>query len=328
MFRHYQQFLPIWLMTSRNFLLAQHIQLTFDKRIILSDVSFNLNQGECIAIVGKSGAGKSSLVKILACLISPDSGSVIFKDQILPNPSTLLIPGHPEIKLVNQEFDLDLFHTVEENLRIKLPGYVESVKKALCAELLEITDLTEIAKQQVRFLSGGEQQRLALARALVTEPDVLLLDEPFVHLDPSLRMKIERYIQQKVKSWGGSVIMVTHDGREAMSWADRIVYLKSGKIARIDTPFNFYQNPHNEEEASHFGAINSIHYSGQSLLFRPQAYRMLEKNGLMAHKTSTKFLGTHYENWFLTSDGQEIVLYSQNEMDDNIQFEPNYVGAQ
>jgi ABC-type sulfate/molybdate transport systems ATPase subunit len=314
-------------MTSRNILAAQRIHLSFEQGAILTDIDFDLNEGECLALVGKSGAGKSSLVKILACLIPADSGIVLFRGQKLPDPRTLLIPGHPEIKLVNQDFDLDLFHTVLENLRIKLPGYVESVKKKLCDELLEITDLGGLANQQVRFLSGGEQQRLALARALISEPDILLLDEPFVHLDPNLRMRIERYIQQKVKSWGGSVIIVTHDGREAMSWADRIVYLKSGKVVRIDTPFDFYENPHNAEEASHFGAINAIQYQGKSILFRPQAYRLVENDGLEAQRTSFKFLGTHYENWFLITDGQEIVLYSQSIMDEKIQFVPVYVGA-
>jgi ABC-type sugar transport system ATPase subunit len=315
-------------MTSRNILEVQRIHLHYHKRIILNDVSFSLRKGECVAIVGKSGAGKSSLVKILACLIPSDSGSVIFNDKILPDPRTLLIPGHPEIKLVNQDFDLDLFHTVEENLRIKLPGYVESVKKMLCDELLNITDLSDLAKQQVRYLSGGEQQRLALARALVTEPDVLLLDEPFVHLDPKLRSRIERYIQKKVKTWGGSVIIVTHDGREAMSWADRIVYLKEGAVERVDFPANFYEKPSNLDEATHFGAINSISFNGQDVLFRPNRFQLLENEGIEAKKIHSKFLGTHYENWFLTAEQQEIVLYSQHEMDNQIQFVPRYVGAQ
>jgi len=314
-------------MASRNTLQAQQIHLSYEGRNILRDVNFSLGRGECLAIVGKSGAGKSSLVKILACLIPPESGLVLFQNKTLPDPRTLLIPGHPEIKLVNQDFDLDLFHTVEENLRIKLPGYVESVKKTLIDELLAMTELTALSKQQVRYLSGGEQQRLALARALVTEPDVLLLDEPFVHLDPNLRMKIERFIQQKVKGWGGAIIIVTHDGREAMSWADRILYLKSGSVQRLDTPQNFYEHPTDFEEAAHFGAINRIMWYEREILFRPQAYDLVEEGGLQARKWHSKYLGTHYENWLLTSDNQEIILYSQSEMDNIIHFVPKYVGA-
>lgn len=315
-------------MISRNILQAQQIGLTYGERNILNAVDISLDSGSCLAIVGKSGAGKSSLVKILAGLIAPDSGKVYFKNEVLRDPRTQLIAGHPEIKLVNQDFDLDLFHTVEENLRIKLPGYVESVKKALCQELLEISDLLPLAHQQVRYLSGGEQQRLALARALVSEPDVLLLDEPFVHLDPSLRMKMERYIQQKVKSWGGSIILVTHDGREAMAWADKILYLMAGKVQRLDTPENFYKHPKTIEEATHFGVINTIKIQDEVILFRPNDFTIKQIGGISASKNSSKFLGTHYENWFITADHQEIVLYSQNEMDDQIQFEPNYVGAQ
>ncbi len=314
-------------MTSRNLLEARNIHLQFDDRNILSGIDFSLLQNECLAIVGKSGAGKSSLVKILAGLIPANAGMIIFKGENLPDPRTQLIPGHPEIKLVNQDFDLDLFHTVKENLRIKLPGYVEKVKNDLCDELLEITGLEALSDQQVRFLSGGEQQRLALARALITEPDVLLLDEPFVHLDPHLRMRIENYIQQKVKTWKGAVVLVTHDGREALAWADRILYLKSGGIERLDTAANFYHAPKNLEEAEHFGAINTLVWKGQQLSFRPQAYSLVDANGLVATKLNVKFLGTHYENWFLTSDHQKIVLYSQNEMEQTIQFLPSHVEA-
>lgn len=314
-------------MTSRNLLEARNIHLQFDDRNILSGIDFSLFNNECLAIVGKSGAGKSSLVKILAGLIPANAGQILFKGENLPDPRTQLIPGHNEIKLVNQDFDLDLFHTVKENLRIKLPGYVEKVKNTLCDELLEITGLEALADHEVRYLSGGEQQRLALARALIMEPDVLLLDEPFVHLDPHLRMKIERYIQQKVKNWKGSIILVTHDGREALAWADRILYLKSGNIERMDAPANFYHAPQNLEEAEHFGAINTMVWNGRKILFRPQAYSLVDAKGLMAKKLEVHFLGTHYENWFLTSDHQKIVLYSQNEMEQNIQFLPSHVEA-
>jgi len=315
-------------MISKPLLESHNICLSYDERAILKQINFSLKSGSCVAIVGKSGAGKSSLLKVLAGLKSPNSGLVMYKNQVLMDPNSQLIPGHKEIKLVNQDFDLDLFHTVLENLRIKLSGYVEKVKESLCEELLQVMDLKDFSNKQAQYLSGGEQQRLALARALIVEPDILLLDEPFVHIDPTLRVRIERYVKEKVAQWSGAIVIVTHDGREAMSWADEIVYIKAGEIKRVDTPNNFYWNPNTIEEAEHFGQINQLVLENKRIMFRPNAFSLVANDGVLAALKRSRFLGSHVENWFLTEDHQEIVLSSQEEMPQSICFKPHYERVQ
>lgn len=315
-------------MTSELLLEAQALSYALEKRDLFRDLSFQIHTGECLAILGRSGVGKSTLLKILAGHWNADSGLVLFRGKELADPRTQLIRGHNEIQLVNQDFALDLFHNVEENLRIKLPGYVEQVKNDLIEEILEVVALSHQAKQQVQFLSGGEQQRLALARALIQEPDVLLLDEPFVHLDSRLRIQVERFIQRKVKAWQGAVILVTHDGREAMTWADKILFLSEDEPPRLDTPENFYNHPRHTNEALHFGHINTIYLDGSLKMFRPNAYDIVTEEGIELQKKSSKFLGTHFENWMYNSKNEDILLYSQRDLSNTIRIQPHYVGKE
>jgi ABC-type Fe3+/spermidine/putrescine transport system ATPase subunit len=312
-------------MTNEILLEAEQICFSWNQSVVLQNVSFKLISGTCIAILGQSGAGKSTLLKILSGHLNPDSGAVKYRGVRLKDPREQLIRGHQEIQMVNQDFNLDLYHNVEENLRIKLPGYAEHVKATLIREVLDVVELSQFAKHQVQYLSGGEQQRLALARALIQEPDVLLLDEPFVHLDSGLRLKIERYIQNKLKTWNGSVLLVTHDGREAMTWANQIVYLNQGIVARQDTPENFYHQPSNLNEALHFGHINTIMIDGIQKMFRPNAYEIVQEKGIQLKKTSSRFLGTHYENWLSNESQDNILLYAQEQLPDVLSIQPYFV---
>jgi ABC-type Fe3+/spermidine/putrescine transport system ATPase subunit len=313
-------------MESDILLEVQNISFSFEQKIILDDITFKLHSNECIAILGSSGTGKSTLLSVLAGKTNADRGAVLFRGKPLVDPREQLIRGHREIKLVDQDFELDLFHNVEENLRIKLSGYTESVKKELINEILDTFSLKSFSKQQARNLSGGEQQRLALARALIQEPDVLLLDEPFIHLDFGLRQPIENFIKQKMKSWHGGIILVTHDGREAMSWADTVIYIADNRISRVDNPVNFYEQPRSKKEAEHFGPINEIKLGSHTRLFRPNAYRIEHHGALKLTKKETKYLGTHYENLMESPSHGIILLYSQHELPDQLSIEPHYVG--
>ena len=148
------------------------IQLAFQRPILLT-ISLTIKQGEIVGIVGKSGAGKTSLLKIIGGLLDSTSGSVIFEGKKVLGPTNKLVPGHPDIQLVNQDFHLDTYHTVEENIREQILYLPKKERDDLVEELLHILELTEIRNQKAITLSGGEQQRLSIARALACEPKVL-----------------------------------------------------------------------------------------------------------------------------------------------------------
>ena len=164
------------------------------KNPIIQDLSFSLRAGSFLGIVGPSGAGKSTLLKIIASQLDADTGEIILDGEHIAGPKDRLIPGHPEIQLVNQDFNLDMYHTVYENLLLRMNHLKPEIREEYIDELLGLMELEQLKKQQAHLLSGGEQQRLALARALATEPKVLLLDEPFAHLDAHIKRKISTYL--------------------------------------------------------------------------------------------------------------------------------------
>jgi ABC-type sulfate/molybdate transport systems ATPase subunit len=266
------------------------------------------------------------LLKILAGLSDADDGTVFFKGKQVVGPSQRLLAGHPEIKLVNQDFALDLYHTVAENIRIKILHHTQQVINEITDELLEVLGLKSLQDQKAHLLSGGEQQRLALARTLATEPDVILLDEPFVHLDPPTRRRVESYLHAMKQRWQASIILVTHDGNEAMAWGDRIVYMEHGAIQRIDKPEAFFNSPRNVTEAAFFGDINAVNHEGKEVLFRPNQYSIAEheSEGLAITVTKSIFQGIHFVNFAKTKSGELIVIYSPQQLSGSLTIKVGY----
>ena len=175
-------------------LAVRSLNLAF-KHTVLHDLTFEVAAGSIVGIVGPSGGGKSSLLKIIAGLLDANSGEVTWRNQRVKGPADQLVPGHPEIQLVNQDFGLDIYHTVEENVVQKMLYLPNDVRKQFSEELLDLVELTHLRSQQAIHLSGGEQQRLAIARSLAVEPEVILLDEPFAHLDAHLKVRIGNYLK-------------------------------------------------------------------------------------------------------------------------------------
>lgn len=244
---------------------------------ILDKLSFRLKAGSFFGIVGPSGAGKSSLLKIIAALLDADSGDIILDGVKIPGPKDRLIPGNPEIQLVNQDFSLDPYHSVYENLLLKTTHLRQDIREAYIDELLELTELQELRDHPAHTLSGGEQQRLALIRALALEPKVLLLDEPFAHLDAHIRRKISSYLLDLKKIRKTALVIVSHDGQEILHLAERIAYLNEGKFRRIDSPFEFYHHPASYEEGLFFGELNRIRRNRLEILFRPGQYDLEQR---------------------------------------------------
>ncbi|MBK7128810.1 MAG: ABC transporter ATP-binding protein [Crocinitomicaceae bacterium] len=237
---------------------VKNLTLSYGTKKIINKVSFSLTAGEIIVILGASGDGKTTLMKALAGLLPVQSGEIRYKDQHLKDALHKLVPGHHEIKLVNQDFALDKYHTVEENVRLKLSRFDESYRILRIDTLLKLTGLNTYHNLKADDLSGGQQQRLAIARALADEPELLLLDEPFNQLDFQNKQKIEQHVRSYLRKNNMSAILVTHNGIEAMEWADRIIFIRKGKIRRIDKPSDFFNHPTNKTEAEFFGELNHI----------------------------------------------------------------------
>lgn len=296
----------------------ENVSFSYDVPL-LSDVSFDLKESEFIGVVGESGSGKTTLLKIIAGLIDPNEGNVFFENEKVKGPAELLIPGHDEIKLVNQDFSLDLYHTVRENIREKILYLKKEDREELIEELLDLMELKKIEQQQAINLSGGEQQRLAFARALACEPKVLLLDEPFAHLDFKLKNKITNYLLDLKFIRGLSVIIVTHNGEEVLSMSDRIIHFGDGKINRIDSAENFYFQPRSKQEAMHFGMINEVEVRLEKKLFRPNDYSLMKTNDfkdeLEVKFIGSQFAGPYYLNFF-TFESNQLVLFSDKILND------------
>lgn len=222
------------------------------------DVSLRLAENQILALVGKSGSGKSTMLQIIAGLMKPDQGSIAFKGALLENPEEQLIAGHHKIKVVFQDFQLKPNMTVEENVRYMLLQFDKAYQTERTEELLSLCNLSGYGTKKPKELSGGQKQRLSIARALADDPELLLMDEPFSNLDPLTKQDLLIELVDIVKSEGLGLIFVTHDTRDAMLIADQVAFLSGGELIQKDTTKQMYNHPFNLDIAKFFGRVNSV----------------------------------------------------------------------
>ncbi|MEJ6775971.1 MAG: ATP-binding cassette domain-containing protein [Crocinitomicaceae bacterium] len=277
---------------------------------VLKGISTEFESSQIYGIVGQSGAGKTSLLKIISAFQDVTEGDVLFNEEKLIGPNQKLVPGYDDIQLVNQDFALEPYHTVEQNIREKVLSRPKEVQVELINEYLDLVELNGIRQRKAIILSGGEKQRLAIARALANEPRVLLLDEPFVHLDQRLKYKILNYLKELNRIQGTTIVIVSHDGVDLMGFASQIIYLKDGRVKRNDLVSTFYYQPKDISEAELMGQINAVEVSGEIKLFRPNEYRVVESNGFEVQFIKSLDTGFVVLNYFKTKDHKEILLSS------------------
>lgn len=244
--------------TKKVTLRVSSLSKTFGTTPVLSDINLQLNAGEWLGILGESGSGKSTLLRILGRFLDADQGDLFFKEELLKPVSGELIPGHDAIRLIHQEFELFPNQTVEENIAYSLRFYEAGYRSEKVAELLTTAGLDYVKKQKAKLLSGGEKQRTAIAKALAEQPDVLLLDEPFAHLDNHNKRVLGNAIETLRKQQKMSCIFVTHEAADALAWSDRIAVLRNGKIIQAGTPQEVYNQPVDSYVAELTGDINWI----------------------------------------------------------------------
>lgn len=236
---------------------VKNISFGYTDKPFLKNQSFRVEQGEHISIIGASGCGKSTLLQIIYGLHHVE-GKILWKGKQLLGPNFHLVPGEDFIKYLTQDFDLMPSITVAENIGKYLSNMYPRKKQSRIKELLELVEMKEMAKVKARYLSGGQQQRVALARVLANEPEILLLDEPFSHIDHFRKNHLRRSLFAYLKEKNITCLIATHDSTDALSFADRTFVMQKGKIIEKGSPEELYQHPKNAYVASLFGEINEL----------------------------------------------------------------------
>jgi iron(III) transport system ATP-binding protein len=241
-------------------LIIENLTKKFDQVAAVDNFSLTIEEGEFIALVGPSGCGKTTTLRCVAGFIPVDDGQIILKDKVISSSNFMLPPEKRNMAMVFQSYAVWPHKTVFKNISfgLELRKTPKSEIRERVMRSLELTKLTGLEKRYPNALSGGQQQRVALARGLVVEPEILLLDEPLSNLDATLREEMRfdlREIQQKLKI---TSIYVTHDQAEAMVIADRIVVMKDGKIEQIGNAREIYHFPQSRFVAGFVGTTNFL----------------------------------------------------------------------
>jgi ABC-type Fe3+/spermidine/putrescine transport system ATPase subunit len=278
-----------------------NISFGYTSKEVIKNIGFKANKGDYIAILGESGSGKSTLLEIIYGLLHIEKGTVHWNEEKLLGPNFKLIPGEDFMKYLPQDFDLMPYITVEENIGKHISGQDKNKQKRI-KELLKVVEMTDFSQIKVKNLSGGQKQRVAIAKVMAKEPEVLLLDEPFSHIDNLRKNKLRRDLFKYLKSKNILCIVATHDTTDALSFADKILVIRNGKLIANKTPEQLYTNPKSAYIASFFDEINKIPVSEidsndtskKSVLLYPNQIELTENAGVKATVITSYFKGSHY----------------------------------
>ncbi len=241
---------------AKHLIELKNITKTFDDTEVLKNINLYINENEFLTLLGPSGCGKSTLLRLIAGFEVPTSGEIFFEDKDLSGVE----PYERKVNTVFQRYalfpHLNVFDNIAFGLKIKNMDSVQIKNKV--KRVLELVNLDGFEERSIDSLSGGQQQRIAIARAIVNEPKVLLLDEPLAALDLKLRKGMQLELKNMQRELGITFLYVTHDQEEALTMSDTIVVMKEGTIQQIGTPTDIYNEPQNAYVADFIGESNII----------------------------------------------------------------------
>lgn len=240
-------------------LVLNRVGRRYGAKIAVEGVSLTLMPGRITVLLGPSGSGKSTLMRLIAGLERPDMGEIRLGDAVLSTPKAHVPPEQRDVGLVFQDYALFPHMRVLDNVAFGLAKAPRREREARSRALLEQVGLADRSAAWPHTLSGGEQQRVALVRALAREPRVLLLDEPFSGLDRHLRAEVRDFLFSTLKASGAAVAVVTHDVEEALLLADDLVLLAEGRVLQSGTPADCYRHPASLQAARLLGDVNVLH---------------------------------------------------------------------
>ena len=284
------------------------------KNPLIKDLNFHVNKGEFVSFVGESGSGKSTFLKCIAGLEKINSGKITLNEKVLNDKNTNVKPNLRRIGFIFQDYPLFPHLSVLENLKINLDQKYE-------ANINYYTDLTGLSNYLNRYpheLSGGEQQRVCIARALIREPDLLLMDEPFSNLDARIKSKIQSEVYKILKQTNTTTILVTHDIKDTFDISDKILVFKAGIVQQYDQPEEMYCNPINCYCAKILGDLNKIQIDGKELYIRPEKINIVNNSEYKLEVIKTSFVGKEYKIKGIFN-GDEIYFYNSDPISINDQ---------
>ncbi len=301
---------------------VRNLSFGYTNKPFLKNLSFSIEKGENVSLIGASGCGKSTLLQSIYGLHHVD-GKIFWDDEQLLGPNFNLVPGEDFMKYLTQDFDLMPSLSVADNVGKYLSNMYPRKKQQRVNELLDLVEMRELARVKARLLSGGQQQRVALARVLAKPPEVLLLDEPFSHIDHFRKNKLRRNLFSHLRQNNITVIVATHDSTDALSFADHSFVMKAGRIIVKGKPQDLYKNPKNAYVASLFGEVNELpaelflphRGSRKKLVIYPHEIQLSKgnENAIKAIVKKSFFKGSH----FLIEaeyDGHSLLFESRNEL--------------
>ena len=276
----------------------KNVSFNYKEKRILSSISFFVKKGDCLSVVGGSGSGKSTLLKLIYGKMDVSSGVISWNGQSILGPKNKLVVGHDFMKYVAQEFDLMPYISVAENIGAYLSSFFPEEKKTRIDELLKVVELEAFSNTKVKFLSGGQKQRVALARAIAKQPEIILLDEPFSHIDNFKKQSLRKKFFNYLRSNNITCVMATHDKEDVLPYSDTMVVLENNEVLVEGNPVEIYNNPRHPLVAAFFGDFsvinNTIYYSHQVFVVKKSDLKAVVKQ--VFYKGSFFLIEAEYNN--------------------------------
>lgn len=293
------------------FLEVRNLTKKYNKKTVVSNISFEVKEGELLTILGPSGCGKTTILRALGGFLKPDAGNIILDGVNI----TAMAPEERPVSTVFQSYGLFPHMTVLENViyGLKFIGIKRKEAEKIGLNMLQRVHLEGEENKKPGWLSGGQQQRVAVARGLVTHPKLLLLDEPLSNLDAKLRLELRKEIKVIQREFNITTIFVTHDQEEAFSIADEIMLMNKGEMVQFSKPRELYENPVTKFSLEFIGSMN---YDEKNNRFSRLEDVYFDERGEKMKVVDCSFRGQTIEYTLMTSEGATIHMTSLDKKQD------------